>query len=243
MQHRYVGDIGDYVKLAILRALTPGHHLGVAWWLYPDENHNEDGRHIDYLQVAERWRPFDPFLFDVLKNIVSATDRRVQALEESLLLPGVVFFHEAIPTVGTPLQRRTSRSAWFTRTLAALNRCNLVFVDPDNGLETANYSAGAIAGGKCVSLAELSALSRPDRALVVYHHQTRRKGGHVAELAYWADRLRGEGFRTVDAIRSQPYSPRAFFLINAQPDISDRAQRLVTQWGGLLSWHPDICLR
>lgn len=43
MQNRYVGDIGDYVKLAILRALLPGRRLGVAWWLYPDERHNRDG--------------------------------------------------------------------------------------------------------------------------------------------------------------------------------------------------------
>jgi hypothetical protein len=46
MQDRYAGDIGDFVKLAILRALAPGWHLGVAWWLYPDESHNGDGRHI-----------------------------------------------------------------------------------------------------------------------------------------------------------------------------------------------------
>ena len=42
MQDRYVGDIGDYLKLSILRTLSPGYRLGVAWWLFPDEAHNED---------------------------------------------------------------------------------------------------------------------------------------------------------------------------------------------------------
>jgi hypothetical protein len=40
MQNRYVEDIGDYVKLAILRALSSRpsvRRLGVAWWLFPDE--------------------------------------------------------------------------------------------------------------------------------------------------------------------------------------------------------------
>jgi hypothetical protein len=60
MQNRYVGDIGNYLKLGILRALSPGHRLGVAWWLYPDESHNRDGRHIGYLQRSDRWRHFDP---------------------------------------------------------------------------------------------------------------------------------------------------------------------------------------
>ena len=52
MQNRYVGDIGDYLKLGILRALSPGYHLGVAWWLFPDEAHNGDGRHIGYLESS-----------------------------------------------------------------------------------------------------------------------------------------------------------------------------------------------
>ena len=33
MQDRYVGDIGDYLKLGILRALSPGYRIGIAWWL------------------------------------------------------------------------------------------------------------------------------------------------------------------------------------------------------------------
>ncbi len=32
MQDRSVGDISDYVKFAIARALVPDHRLGVAWW-------------------------------------------------------------------------------------------------------------------------------------------------------------------------------------------------------------------
>ena len=43
MQNRYTGDIGDFAKYGLLRALCPGHRLGVAWYLYPDESHNEDG--------------------------------------------------------------------------------------------------------------------------------------------------------------------------------------------------------
>ena len=33
MQNRYVGDIGDYVKYGLLRALADGRQLGVAWYL------------------------------------------------------------------------------------------------------------------------------------------------------------------------------------------------------------------
>ncbi len=85
MQDRYVGDVGDYVKLAILRALMPGERLGGAWWLYPDEAHNADGRHIGYLHSPGRWRSYDPDLFDGLAAVVADGRRRVQALQRGQL--------------------------------------------------------------------------------------------------------------------------------------------------------------
>ena len=50
MQNRYVGDIGDFGKLGLLRALSSkGLSIGVNWYLTTDESHNGDGRHVDYL--------------------------------------------------------------------------------------------------------------------------------------------------------------------------------------------------
>ena len=90
MQNRYVGDIGDYLKLGILRALSPGYRMGIAWWLYPDESHNRDGRHIGYLHRPDRWQHYDPKLFDALAQIVSTGHRDIRALEEVGLLPGTI---------------------------------------------------------------------------------------------------------------------------------------------------------
>ena len=115
MQNRYVGDIGDYLKLGILRALPPGHRLGVAWWLYPDENHNRDGRHIGYLQQPVRWRRFDPELFNALTKIVASNRRDVCALEEANLLPDALFAGEMIPTNTLASQRGQVRHEWFAR--------------------------------------------------------------------------------------------------------------------------------
>ena len=98
MQNRYVGDIGDYLKFGILRAQSPGHRLGVAWWLHPDENYKRDGRHIGNLQQPDRWRHFDPELFDALASIVAGNRRDVRALEAANLLTGALFASELIPT-------------------------------------------------------------------------------------------------------------------------------------------------
>lgn len=121
MQDRYAGDIGDYMKLAILRRLGEGQQLGVLWWLYPDEAHNADGKHVSYLAKPEIWRSRDPNLFDALKMIVAEKRRNVAALDAAQLFPQAKFFSEAIPTIGTRDERRAARAAWFARAPAGLS--------------------------------------------------------------------------------------------------------------------------
>jgi hypothetical protein len=240
MQNRYVADIGDYVKLSILRALSSGRRLGVAWWLYPDETHNTDGRHISYLGRAATWRHFDAHLFDALGQIVSSGQRHVRALEAANVLPGAIFHGEPIRRDGTVTRRRQARHQWFQTVLATLLRADLVFVDPDNGLEPAGFTHGSAKAGKSVTLDELRKLQRPGRCLIVYHHQTRRAGGHHLEMDYGAARLRAAGFTRVDALRAKPYSPRLFFLLDAPRAVRRRAAEIERRWCGLITWHPDI---
>lgn len=239
MQDRYAADIGDYVKLAILRRLGIGHQLGVLWWLYPDEAHNADGKHISYLAKPELWRSRDPGLFDALKVIVEENRRNVAALEAAKLFPQAKFFNETIPTLGSKDERSAARSAWFARALKAISDCNLVFLDPDNGLETKNFHPGAAKAGKSVALAELGALQRPGRTIVVYHHQTRMKGGHIVELSHWGKRIANLGF-TVDALRASAFSARAFFILDAPQALRSRAEDLAGKWGDKLTWYPGL---
>ena len=193
MQNRYVGDIGDYLKLGILRALSPGFHLGIVWWLLPDESHNRDGRHISYLNRPDQWRHFDPDLFDTLRGIVSAGQRDVHALEAAGVLPGAIFASVLIPIGGPIAQRQQGRHEWLRSIRRRLEAADLLFPDPDNGLEPAGFHPMAAKSGKSIMISAVCELARPGRCLIVYHHQSRRNGGHHAEMAHWADRLRDRG--------------------------------------------------
>lgn len=73
MQDRYAGDVDDFVKLGLLRALAHGRQLGMVWNRFPDEDHNKDGRHISYLDQPERYRKLDPELFEHLRQVVVST--------------------------------------------------------------------------------------------------------------------------------------------------------------------------
>jgi hypothetical protein len=90
MQDRYAGDIGDYVKLGLLRAIlaereasSPDRKLGVAWYRFPDETHNQDGKHTSYLDQPEKFRKFDEFVFDSLKNL-RTSKRSIESLTKIL---------------------------------------------------------------------------------------------------------------------------------------------------------------
>ncbi len=55
MQNRYTGDVGDFGKYGLLRALCSDDgkrklKLGVNWYLVPDMGNPGDGGFIDYVQ-------------------------------------------------------------------------------------------------------------------------------------------------------------------------------------------------
>jgi hypothetical protein len=225
------------VKLAILRAPSPGYRLGVAWWLFPDENHHKDRGQIGYLNRPEVWWHFDPFLFDALDEIVSTGQRNVRALERANVLPGAIFTSDPIPVDGPIPRRRQAWVEWFGNVQRVLEEADLVFVDPDYGLESGGYKHRRSKSGKSILLTELRQLTRPGRCLIVYHHHPPRKGGHLSEVEHWTDHLRRCGFRTVDALRARPVSPHVFFLLEGPTDIRQRAEQIVVNWKGLITWH------
>lgn len=58
MKDQYVGDIGDYAKFSLLRALAEGRRGGIAWYQTPDDA-TSHGSHRAYLDRPE-WANADP---------------------------------------------------------------------------------------------------------------------------------------------------------------------------------------
>jgi hypothetical protein len=224
MQDRYAGDIGDFVKLGLLRVLSQGRKLGVAWYRFPDETHNRDGRHISYLDRPDLYSSLDPELFDHLMRVVK------DARSVSSLLPALgnsTSFDESLG--GSEVCRRSRRSwreAWFSRAMDKLSQCDLVFADPDNGLvDDSDWRKGSAKFGKQIPLGEVRALAR-GRCAVIYHHNTRRRGGHDAEVEHWLKEIGLPGL----AVRAKAYSPRTFFVLNPDCIIDEKIRSFCDRW-------------
>lgn len=238
MQDRYAGDIGDYIKLSVLRTLGKDRALGVAWWLTPNEEGNEDGRYTIYLDRISDWRGFDSQVFDKL-GAVARGNRSVRALQATGLLSARYADERLDSRAARRGARGEQRSAWFERVLSTVEECNLVFVDPDNGIEPESFDVEAPRSNKSVRLHELCALGRDGRTLLVYHHQTRRAGGHLQEIDYLHERLRGcSGLQPNGALRARPWSARLFLLINGSKAAEEAMKTFASQLHPYCTWHP-----
>ncbi len=106
MQDRYVGDIGDFAKFGLLRAISKGRNLGVAWYLHPDSGPLGDGRHTQYLNQREKWRRIDCELFDNLKQVVDLKQRSVTEVQQCRILGNAVFADELLDLENVPVRCR-----------------------------------------------------------------------------------------------------------------------------------------
>lgn len=231
MQNRYAGDIGDYVKYGLLRALAEGRRLGVAWYFFPDESRTGDGSHTEYLRSPDLWRGRDPELFDTLKRIVKEDRRSVDAIEKSGILNGAKFSNEVLSGpegVRSPAKYRERcawRWRWFERVQDALRECDVVFVDPNNGLcEDEKFKPGTRADWKRLPLGEAKALA-DGRTAIICHHNA-RKVPHREEIQYWMEQL---GSHTL-ALYWRAWSNRTFFIVDSTPDMEERLDRFVREW-------------
>ena len=228
MQDRYVGDIGDFAKYALLRAIGAGRRLGVAWYLHPDSGPPGDGRHTEYLRRPDEWRDLDRELFDDLRNLVDRKRRSVEEVQERGILGNARFVNERLCIERVPNRcRGLWRQQWFDGVLEKLSDCDLVFADPDNGLVSEEtFRPTRKKSAKGIPLCEATALAR-GRTAIIYHHNTRLKGGHRTEIKRWMDELSG----CTRAWYWQRWSNRTFFIVNSDDRMERRLEEFATRWG------------
>jgi hypothetical protein len=225
MQSRYVADIGDFAKYGLLRALTaPGSwrpRLAVLWYLVPDETHNEDGRHIQYLSAnadqQQQWMACDSALYGCLKSLVDLDRRSIWGVQKAGILPGAVFHGEPLAYKrGESLPLREKRRAeWLSGASAKCEQADVVFLDPDNGLEV---KTGRLTkkGPKYVYFEDLHCLAGDHRSLIIYQHTTRQASA-LAQIRHRLGQLKDHFPRREPfALRFRRVSSRAFLIVPSQ---------------------------
>jgi hypothetical protein len=226
VQDRYVGDVGDFGKYGLLRVLCAEDEeaalaLGVVWYLVPDEAHNNDGKHVGYLlpRAENEYERCDRELYQTLRWLVLSGQRSVASVRAYGLLPEAHAFFES-PLVLPPRRREAARTFWFRQALKATEGCDLVFVDPDNGLLPPASDSLSIKHARCEELREFAGRGQ---SMVVYHHLS-RQGSHEQQIREWQIVLAEHLGREPFALRFRRGSGRAYFVIPADAH-SERLER------------------
>ena len=170
----------------------------------------------------------------------------LQHLKKVRFLPGCLFASTTLPLPGVLAERVPARKRWISEIATILNDADLLFLDPDNGIEPHRFRPQRKAAVKSVTFDDIASLKRKNRTLIVYHHQTRRKGGHFAEIEYQVERFHSHGYKRVDVLRAKPYSPSHIFFIRRKQYYSAASREVGDALGRALKLAPiirRICMR
>lgn len=170
VKNQYVGDINDFLKYSLLRALheTSEKRLLVCWMLTADDDRG-DGRLTGYLSAPDIYRAIDPELFDALKRIVGEGRRSIDAVEAAQLVPDAAH-HRALLT-----DDAVARDAYFAELRGKAASHRVLFFDPDNGLDVPSVRKGQRGSSRYLYMSELGSLRPLDCSVVVYQHFPRVK--------------------------------------------------------------------
>ena len=173
MQDRYVGDIGDYGKIGLLKALrSQGLSIAVNWYLVEvmDSEKNADGTFKQedgkYL-IPDKLKLCDPTLAVILTDIAQSDMRSVKKLEQADLISDAVYYGEPVPVDG--------RSDWHYRALEKLRNTDLVFVDPDNGMLVKSVGKKSVKSVKYTFYEEVRDYVRRGQSVLIYNHRSRKQ--------------------------------------------------------------------
>lgn len=233
MKHQYFGDENDYVKYGILRCIAAEElKVSVCWMLTPNDG-SSDGKKTKYLSEPEQWKHHDHELYSHLALTLATPDgKHIRQIQNPAIISNTKFFDTLVP------KPRQERRQWLCEISSAATGSDLVFFDPDNGIEVSTCPLGRKKSEKYVYWSELTEFWKCNCSLLVYQHF--RRENHDKFIS----KLMGEMELQLPDCRVEALITRnVLFLLAAQPAhwpaIERMLARLENQWAPrVVRWQP-----
>jgi hypothetical protein len=237
MKNQYFGDINDYKKYSLLKLLSGYGQIktAICWILTRDDDRN-DGNRVKYLQQPDKWRDYDPTLYEYLqKNVLRRGIRDVKILETSDILTNCRFYSDLV------FDDIKSRNEYFNNFLEFAKGADLIFFDPDNGLEVKSIPRGKKNSSKYLYWSEVKASYQAGHSILIYQHFPRmERESYINNLIQ-----QFKGITEVGRLFSYKTRNVVFFLL-AQPKhenlFVESNENILNVWGKIISYR-EIPLR
>ncbi|UCB43725.1 MAG: hypothetical protein JSV77_03505 [Dehalococcoidales bacterium] len=231
MKNQYFGDINDYKKYGLIRQLDL--KTIICWMLTPN-NDNNDGGQIKYLDKPYQWAKYDKFLFQYLekhkRNISDKQYRSVSIIQNRDIIPKCEFFNEIICDDGE------LRNQYFKKLFNIANDADLIFFDPDIGLE-ALVKCGNRRSSQYLYWNEVKTAYDKGFSVLIYQHRHRSKT--VENMAEYSRVEALKLFRVTNIFIYK--TPSVLFLLIARDEhrksIIQANKRIKQAWGNILAIH------
>jgi hypothetical protein len=129
MQNKYFGDLHDFYKFHFLKQVSMDNSLGIHWCLVPDEDSKRDGEK----SLTDKEQKINPELYKLLINCRKNKIRDVHKIEQYFkqnMSHTVKYFTELHEYYYNDLE-------YEEHAIECLREQDLIFFDPDNGIEVA----------------------------------------------------------------------------------------------------------
>ena len=173
MQNRYAGDIGDFGKIGLLKALqAQGLSIGVNWYRVEPMGterkadgtyKQEDGKYL----IPEKLQVCDTSLAKKLTKIAKSDNRSIISLEQGDFIPEARYYSEPVTVAG--------RDEWHKKALDLLKGLDIVFVDPDNGMLVKSVGKRSAKSIKYTFYEEVADYIGQKQSVLIYNHRSRKK--------------------------------------------------------------------
>lgn len=221
MKNQYAGDVGDYTKLGILRWLEKaGLSIGLNWYLTPDESELSktftDGNHTKFLKY-DCDTP-DKELHCALKKIGLSDKRTVIRLERAKLFKNALFWNKMLEA--------QNRDKWHLEALKKLHNQDVIFLDPDNGLEVKSTNPYSKNGNKYTTYKEAADYYVQGATVIIYNHRDRKPEEDYLKRFYQFKEMEETKNAKMFYLRASRYSVRDYLFLVQERHFSDLERAL-----------------
>jgi hypothetical protein len=233
--------VGDFSKYGILRVLFQNNplQLGVNWCQVERDEPYKDGKHITYLNLIgtksdleKQFKPCDEELYRKLQQLVDCKYRKIEAVEKNQVLgKETVYYRGELGVI--------NRKGLHKDGLEALEKADVVFFDPDNGLEVKAYPKTRNNHVKYIYYDELADYYNRGQSLIVYQHKDRTPPEEYLERFFSV--LENPAFTRpigkMFLLRFHRFSVRDYFFVLHPEHVEEITQRVSSMiagnWGAM----------
>ena len=153
MKNQYVADINDYNKYLLLSDFSKVYDVIDVCWMLTDDDYGRDGAKTKYLFDESKRK--DTLIYDYLKGLVISNVKNVRAIENGKIIPVRKYYHKIQEIPAPP------------------DLPELLFLDPDNGLEVKSTPPNSPNSERYVYYSDIKPIIEQGCDVLVYQHYPR----------------------------------------------------------------------